>query len=148
MQRDIAEIFQQEQDHAMLLLSSSPMLAALLLSYSSRTETEKRIAFRETIIKSLEENQRLKSEAVGMARRFRAAAAAQKTVRSQLSSLKGVSMVQQDAIASLREQLDQVEDRYDRLMVGSNAEKAALHVQILDLEVHRQPCLALDRNGR
>ena len=143
-QSDILEIFQREQDHAMLLLSSSPMLASLLLSYSSRTEAEKRRYFRETVIKLLEENQRLNSEAIGMVQKLRIAKASQKTVRSQVSALKEVSETLHDTIYSLREELDEVENKYDRLMVCSNAEKAALHVQILGLEVHCQPYLILN----
>ena len=128
----------------MLLLSSSPMLASLLLSYSNRTETERRRSFRGTIIKLLEENQRLKSEAIGVVQRLKATKASQKVVRSQVLSLKEASTTQQDTINSLREELDEVEDKYDRLMTDANAEKAALHVQVLDLEVHFQSRLTLN----
>ena len=144
MQSDILEIFQQEQDRAVSLLSLSPSLATLLLSYSNRVEIQNRRAFSEAIIQLLEENQRLKSEAPEMVQRLRATEASQKTVRSQLSSLREAGATHQNAIDSLREELVEVEDKYDRFMADSNAEKAALHLQVLDLEVHCQPCLTLN----
>lgn len=144
MQSDILEILQREQDHAVSLLSLSPSLATLLLSYSNRAETQDRRTFRETIVKLLEENQGLKSEVLEMVQRLKAAEASQKTVRSQVSSLREAGATLQDTVDSLREELVEVEDKYDRFIADSNVEKAALYVQVLDLEVHYLPCLILD----
>ena len=131
----------------MSLLSLSPLLVSLLLSHADRAaalelasttsspESEERKTLRETIIVLLEENQKLKSESRGMVRKLRAIEASQEAFRSRVSSLKEANTTQLDNIGSLREELVEVEDKYDRFMVDSNAEKATLRVQVLELEV-------------
>ena len=59
--------------------------------------------------------------------------------RSQVSTLKAVNATQQDEIRSLQVESTEAKEKYDRLMVDSNAEKAALHIRVFDLEV----CLRL-----
>ena len=132
----------------MSLLSLSPLLASLFLSHANRAaaldpapatsspESEERKALRETITMLLEENQKLKSETREMARKLRATEASQEAFRSRVSSLKEANSTQLDNISSLQEELVEVEDEYDRYMADSNAEKAALRIQVLDLEVH------------
>ena len=125
----------------MSLLSLSPLLAGLFLSYANRAaaasspESEERKALRETIITLLEENQRLKSETREMVRKLRAIEVSQEAFRSRVSSLKEANATQQGNINSLREELVGIEDEYDRFMVDSNADKAALRVQVLELDV-------------
>jgi len=125
----------------MSLLSLSPLLASLFLSYANRAaatpspENEERKALRETIIMLLEENQRLKSETREMVRKLRAIEVSQEAFRSRVSSPKEANTTQQGNINSLREELVEIEDEYDRFMVDSNADKAALRVQVLELDV-------------
>lgn len=69
-------------------------------------------------------------------RRLEATETSHEALRSQASTLKEINMTQQDNIKSLRAELIEVEDKYNRFMVDSNAEKAALQARVLDLEVH------------
>jgi chromosome segregation ATPase len=136
----------------MSLLSSSPLLASQFLSYANRAaapepastapspESEERKALRETIVRLLEENQKLKSESRGMVQKLRATEASQEASRSRLSPLKETNTTQQGNIGSLREELVEIEDKYDRFMLDSNAERAALRAHVLDLEVRLQSC--------
>jgi len=58
-----------------------------------------------------------------------------KAFRSRVSSLKAVSTTQQDNIKSLRAELAGAKEKYDQHMADSDADKAALQVRVLDLEV-------------
>jgi len=131
----------------MSLLSLSPLLSSLFISYASRAaalestsatpslESEEWKALQTTITILQEENDKLKSTNREMMGKLAAAEASQEAFRSQVSSLKEVYTAQQDDIKSLQEELVEARGRYDRLVVDSNAEKAALQIQVLDLEV-------------
>ena len=146
-QSDILGILQREQDHAMALLSSSPLLSSLFVSYANRAaalesasstpspESEEWKTLQTIIAELREENGELKSENFGVTGKLEAAVASQEAFRSQVLSLKEINTTQQDDIKSLRAELTEAEDNYDRFMVDSNTEKASLQVQVSDLEV-------------
>ena len=146
-QSDILGILQREQDHAMALLSSSPLLSSLFVSYANRAaalesasstpspESEEWKTLQTIIAELREENGELKSENFGVTGKLEAAVASQEAFRSQVLSLKEINTTQQDDIKSLRAELTEAEDNYDRFMVDSNMEKASLQVQVSDLEV-------------
>lgn len=70
-----------------------------------------------------------------MAGKLEAAAASQEAFRSQVSSLKEINMTQQVDIKALQTELIGSKDERDRLVLDSNAEKAAFQVQLSNLEV-------------
>ena len=70
-----------------------------------------------------------------MVTRLEAAEASQEELRSQVLSLKEINTAQEDDTRSLRTQASEAQHNYDRLVEASNAEKAALKVQISDLQV-------------
>ena len=152
-QSDILGILQREQDRAMALLSSSPLLASLFVSYANQAaalesasttpspESEEWKGLQDTIATLQEEIKRLKSENLEMEEGLEAAEASQEAFRSQVASLKEVNMTQQDDIKSLRAELAEARDKYDRLVANSNVEKAALQDQVFDLEVCRESWL-------
>jgi len=155
-QRDILEILQHEQDHAMSLLSLSPLLSSLFVSYASRaaalrsassvppSEAEEWKALQDTIAALREENEELKSETREMAGKLEAAEASQEMFRSGVSSLKGANTTQQEEIKTLRAEFSEARDKYDRIVVDSSVEEAALKAQISDLEVGLESCLIVD----
>jgi len=147
-QSNILGILQQEQDHAVALLSLSPLLSSLFVSYANRAaalestsatpspDCDEWKSLQFAVAALQEENERLKSESLKMAGKLEAATASQEAFRSQVSSLKGVNIAQQEDIELLREELVEAKDKYDRLIVASNAEREALQIQVLDLEVN------------
>jgi len=146
-QSDIMGILQREQDHAMSLLTLSPLLSSLLISYANRAaalesasatpspDSEEWRALQATVAALREENEKLKLETRDMAGKLEAAEGSQEAFRSQVSNLKEVNTTQQDDIASLRAESSEVKNKYDRLTVDSNTQLAALRVQVSDLEV-------------
>ena len=146
-QSEILGILQREQDHAVALLSSSPLLSSLFVSYASRavaleatssalpTESEERKLFQATVTALQEENERLKSDNLELTRELEAAVASWEAFRSQASSLMEVNTIQQGDIQSLRADLVEVREKYDRFVADSNIERAALQIKIFDLEV-------------
>ncbi|KAF9645581.1 hypothetical protein BDM02DRAFT_3119983 [Thelephora ganbajun] len=148
-QSDILAILQREQDHAMSLLSLSPLLSSLFVSYANRAaalesasatpspESEEWETLQSDIAALREENEKLKSENRELAVKLAAAEASQEAFRSQVSSLKEVNTIQQDEIKSLRAELVEAKDVYDLLMTDSSAERAAHQIQISDLEAQR-----------
>ena len=146
-QCDILGILQREQDHAVALLSSSPLLANLFVSYANQAaalesasatpspESEEWKALQNTIVTLQEEIEKLKSENLEVTEGLEAAEASREAFRSQVSSLKDVNMTQQDDIKFLRVELSEAKEKYDQLVVGSNTEKSALQVRVSDLEV-------------
>ena len=108
--------------------------AAALETASSKSEERK--ALQGVITTFREESEKLKSEMREVVRRLEATETSHEALRSQASTLKEINMTQQDNIKSLRAELIEVEDKYNRFMVDSNAEKAALQARVLDLEVH------------
>ena len=129
----------------MSLLSSSPLLASLFVSYANQaavlesdipsTESEEWKALENTISRLQEEVDKLTPENGEMKGKLEAAAASQEAFRSQISALKGDNTTQQDDIRSLRGELLEAKSKYDQLAVDSNVEKDALKDRILDLEV-------------
>ena len=131
----------------MALLSSSPLLSSLFVSYANRAaalestsstpspESEEWKTLQTTIAELREENGELKSENLEVTGKLEVVVASQEAFRSQALSLKEINTTQQDDIKSLRAELAETEDKYDRFTVDSNAEKAALQIQIFDLEV-------------
>jgi hypothetical protein len=146
-QSDILEILQREQDHAMSLLSLSPLLSSLFISYANRAASlesaaaapspdgEECKALQTTIAVLREENDQLGSENREMAGRLEAAATSQEAFRALVAVLKEDAEIQQDGFRILAAQCSEGNDRYKRLVEESNAEKAALQIQVLDLEV-------------
>ena len=132
----------------MALLSLSPLLSSLFVSYANRAaalesasatpslDSEERKALQESIVALQEENEKLKSENLEVAGELKATAASQEAFRSQVLSLKEVNTTQQEDIKVLREELAGAKGKCDRLIVDSNAERAALRTQALDLEVN------------
>jgi FtsZ-binding cell division protein ZapB len=147
-------ILQQEQDHAVSLLSLSPLLSSLFISYATRaaalgstpttppSETDEWKSLQDTITVLQEENEKLKSETREMAARLEAAEVSQEELRSQVLPLKEANTTQQEDIRSLRVQASEAEHKYNRLVEDSNAEKVALKVQISDLQVCLQSRLS------
>jgi FtsZ-binding cell division protein ZapB len=146
IQNDVLGILQREQDHAIALLSLSPLLSTLFVSYANRAtalesavsspESEEWTGLQATITALQEEVEKLRSEKLEMAGGLEVAAASREAFRSQTSSLEEVNTTQQGDIKSLRAELAEAKDRHDRFMVDSNAERAALQVRVLDLEVN------------
>jgi len=146
-QSDCLGILQREQDRAMVLLSSSPLLASLFISYANQaaalesTSTtpspgnEELKSLQNTIATLQEGIEKLTSENLEVTEGLEAATASQEAFRSQVSSLKEVSVTQQDDIKSLRAKLIEAKGKYDRLLADSNAERATFQTQVLDLEV-------------
>lgn len=136
----------------MSLLSMSPLLSSLFISYATRAavigscnispppESGEWKSLQDTIAALQEENEKLKSEIHHMAGKLETA----ETPREVFHSLKEVNATQEEDIRSLRAQVFEAKHSYDRLVEDSNAEKAALKVQISDLEVGLQSCLIAD----
>ena len=139
----------------MSLLALSPLLSSLFISYANRVaalesaaptpspENEEWKTLQSTVARLREDNERLESETREMAEKLEVAEASQEAFRSQVLSLKDVSTSQKDDIESLRTELSEVKDKYIRLMVDSNAEKAGLQVQVMELEVCSASCLVV-----
>ena len=150
-QRDIIGILQREQDQAVSLLSSSPLLASLFVSYANKattlesitpsTETEEWKALEKMISTLQEEIDKLKPENVKMTESLEAATASLEAFRSQVASLKEVNVAQQQDINSLRAELFHSKDQHTRLVEDSDAERDALRSTISDLEVRSVPYL-------
>lgn len=140
----------------MSLLSMSPLLSSLFISYAARAavigscttspppESGEWKSLQDTIAALQEENEKLKSEIHHMAGKLETAETSREVFHSQISSLKEVNATQEEDIRSLRAQVSEAKHNYDRLVEDSNAEKAALRVQISDLEVGLQSCLNVD----
>lgn len=140
----------------MALLSSSPLLASLFVSYANQAaafesasampspEREEWTALQNTITTLQEEIKDLTSENREMAERLESAEASREAFRSQVSSLKEINTAQQDDIKTLRAELTESNGKYDRFVADSNTEKSALQTQVLDLEVCLGLCLVVD----
>jgi len=146
-QNDILGILQREQDHAMTLLSLSPLLSSLFISYANRVvalesasatpspDSEEWKTLQATIAALREENGKLKLENCEMAGRLETAVASQEAFRTLVAALKDDANIQQDGFLKLTQQFAESNDKYNRLMTESSAEKAAFQAQVLDLEV-------------
>ena len=139
----------------MALLSSSPLLASLFVSYANQAAalestsatpapgSKEWEALQNTVSTSQEEIDKLKSENAEMAEGLKAATGSQEAFRFQVSSLKEVNTTQENEIKSLRAEVIEAREKHDQLMVDSNAEKTALQIRILDLEVRLDSCLIM-----
>jgi len=131
----------------MSLLSLSPLLSSLFISYANRTaalesasatpspESEDWKALQATVAALREKIDELESENRDMAGKLEAAAGSQEAFRALVAVLKEDAEIQQDGFRILTHQCTEGNDRYNRLVAESTAEKATLHAQILDLEV-------------
>jgi len=146
-QSDILGILQREQDHAVALLSSSPLLSSLFISYANRAAALESAsatpspgskgwkALQGAVAALQEENENLKSNNVEVKGKLEEATASQEAFRSQVAALKESNITQQEEIKLLREGLVVAEGKYGRLIADSNTERAALQIQVSDLKV-------------
>ena len=146
-QSDILGILQREQDRAISLLSLSPLLSSLFISYANRAaalesaaatpspSSEEWTALQTTVATLREENEKLKSENFEVTGKLEVAVASQEAFQSQVSSLRELNVTHQDDIKSLRSELSEAEEKYDQFVGSSNAERAAFQIQLFDLEV-------------
>ena len=136
----------------MSLLSLSPFLSSLFISYANRVatldsastspspspspspESEEWKAL-QTAVTILQGNGKRGSGIRGTTGNLEVADASREALHHQIASLKETNMTQHDNIRSLRAELSEAENKYNRLLEDSNAEKAALQAQVLDLEV-------------
>lgn len=125
----------------MELLSLSPLLSSLFVSYANRAAALKSASaapspvseewkdLREAVSLLWEGSEKLKSENLG------AAAVSQKVSRkpprSQVWSREEPGATQQSDIEFLKAELVEVKDRYDRFVADWNAERAAFQIQVL-----------------
>lgn len=70
-----------------------------------------------------------------MVRKLEMAEASQEMLRSYVSSLDESNAIHREDIKSLRAELMDVQEQYDRVMTDSEAERATLRVKVSDLEV-------------
>jgi len=131
----------------MSLLSLSPLLSSLFVSYANRVvalesasatpspESEEWKTFQTTIATLREENSKFESENREMATKFEAAMASQEAFGAQVATLKEDIEIQQDRFRVLTERCAEDNGKYNQLLVESNAEKTAFQTQVLDLEV-------------
>lgn len=130
----------------MFLLSLSPLLSSLFVSYANRAashestsstplESEEWKILQNSITTLREENEKLQSENREIFQKLEAAQASQEGSRSHISSLGQVNAAQQNEISSLRKELVESKDLYERVMKDCNAEKAAYQTRISGIEV-------------
>jgi len=130
----------------MFLLSLSPLLSSLFVSYANRAashrsasstpshESEEWKAFQSTVTVFREENERLQSENREMVLKLEAAEASNEGFRSHISSLRQVNAAQQSEVNSLRKELVETKDLYERVMKDWNGEKAAYQTRISGIQ--------------
>ena len=70
-----------------------------------------------------------------MVRKLEMTEASQEMLRSQVSSLSESNTTHREDIESLRAELMEVKENYNRAVTDSEAEKSALRVKVSDLEV-------------
>lgn len=139
----------------MALLSSSPLLASLFVSYANQaaaletsapsTESEEWKALENTVSLLREEVDRLKPENLEMKERLGVASGSLEAFRSQVTSLKEVNAAQLHEIDALRAELFESKAKYDQLVESSNVEREALRNAVSDLEVRLEPYLVVGR---
>jgi septal ring factor EnvC (AmiA/AmiB activator) len=144
-QTDALGILQRDRDRAIALLSSSPLLASLFVSCANQAaalestsatpspESEEWMALRNTITALQEDIKKLKLENLGLTKGL-------ESTEALRSSLEAVNATQRDNIKSLQVELAGVTEKYNRFVMDLNAEKAALQIRVLGLEVRLDPC--------
>ena len=137
----------------MALPSLSPLLFKSFVSYANRAAALESVspapppdikewkAFQAVVDALRKENEKLISEKLEVTGKLEAAVAFQDALSSRVSSLKEVNTSQQNDIKSLRAELAEVKEKYDRLRVDPNMELAAPKIHVLDIEVRLGPCL-------
>src|ERR1700759_2409135 len=112
----------------MFLLSLSPLLSSLFVSYANRAtslesasstppaESEEWKTLQNSVTTLREENEKLQSENREMLLKLEAAQASQDGLRSHISSLREVNASQQYEANSLRKELIETKDLYERVM--------------------------------
>lgn len=135
----------------MSLLSLSPLLSSLFVSYASRasgrmsgsvtttSDSEEWKVLQDTITSLREENEKLKLEAREMVRKSEMSEASQEMLRSQVSSLNETNAAHREDIKFLRAELVEVKENYNQVVTNSEAEMAALRVKVSDLQVGSEP---------
>lgn len=122
----------------MALLSSSPLLAGLFVSYANQAAacgstsaipSPERGELQNIITTLQGEIEKLRSDILKIVE------ATGRTEDPQVSSLRKINVIQEDNINSLRAELIEAKDEYNQFVVDSNIENAALRGQVLDLEV-------------
>ena len=134
----------------MALLSSSPLLASLFISYANQAtalesptpsvESEEWKALENTISKLQEEINKLKPENLEVTEKLVVAAKSLDAFSSQVTSLKEVNATQRNHIDSLESELSESKEKYDRLVESSNSERETLRSAVSNLEVRSEPC--------
>lgn len=131
----------------MFLLSLSPLLSSLFVSYANRTtslrsasstlslESDKWKTFQKSITALREENEKLRSENRDIVLKLEAAQASQHGFRLHISSLEQVKAARQSEIDYLRKELVESKDLYERVIRDCNAEKAAHQTRSSGIEV-------------
>ena len=147
---EVLGIFQREQEHAMFLLSLSPLLSSLFVSYASRAASHESASsapayspendewkkkLHDSVSALREENRRLQSENREVVLKLEAVQASQEGSLSHISSLEQVNAAQQNEINSLRKELVEAKDSYEQVMKGWNVEKTAYLTRISGAEV-------------
>jgi len=130
----------------MSLLSLSPLLSSLFISYANRTaalelasatpspESEDMEALQATVAALREKNDKLESENRDMAGKLEAAVSSQEAFRTLVAALKEDVEDQQNNFRNLKEQYAEGNHRYNQLVEESTVERAAFQAQVLDLE--------------
>ena len=136
----------------MSLLSLSPLLSSLFLSYANRAasfgssfpipspESEEWKTIHDNIKTLREEDSRLKSENREIILKLDAAEASREGFCSHISSLEEINAAQRVENNSLRKGFVESKDLYERAMKDWNAEKAAYQARISSLEVGLKLC--------
>ena len=131
----------------MSLLSISPLLSSLFISYANRaaalesasatpsSDSEEWKALQATVTRLRGENGKLESENREMAGKLEAATSSQEAFRILVATLKEDAEVQQDGLRILMGQCAEGTERYNRLVEESSVERAAFQAQILELQV-------------
>jgi len=131
----------------MSLLSLSPILSSLFISYANRIValesasatpspgSEDWKALQDTVAALREKNEKLESENRDVVGKLATATSSQEAFRTLVAALKEDAAIQRGDFRRLTQQCADGSDRYNRLVAESTAEKAAFQAQILDLEV-------------
>ncbi|KAF9781848.1 hypothetical protein BJ322DRAFT_249511 [Thelephora terrestris] len=144
---DILGILQREQDRAVALLSSSPLLSSLFVSYANQaaatqsatpsTEAEERKALEHTISTLQEDIDKLKPENLKMTKNLEVATASLDAFRSQVASLKEVISQQQRDLDSLRADQSESKEKCKQLVKDLNVERDNFQSTTSDFAVER-----------
>jgi chromosome segregation ATPase len=149
-QTDVPEILQREQDRAITLLSLSPLLTSLFVSYANQAaalestsaqpspESEEWNVLQHTIATLQDEIRKLKLENLDLTKGLELAEVFR-------SSLEAVNATQQDDIESLQAELTKAKEKYDQLMADSDAAKTAHQTCVLELKACLDSCPIIEQ---